>query len=113
MGRQTAPAAQVCLRVGARHEVAFVPFPNRAPLFVVGTGSTRVSLTLPDELTAAHVEFARHLASHAWAYAVAVERRYRGLPPLPDVPVPYSLTAKAEALLNAETARADRQELTA
>ena len=121
MGRQTAPAAQVCLRVGGRHEVAFVPFPNRSPLFVVGAGSTRVSLTLPDELTAAHVEFARHLASQAWAYAVAVERRYRGLPPLPDprdVPVPYSLTAKAEALLHAraqtgQVPQADRQEMTA
>jgi hypothetical protein len=113
MGRQTAPAAQVCLRVGGRHEVAFVPFPNRSPLFVVGAGSTRVSLTLPDELAAGHVEFARHLASQAWAYAVAVERRYRGLPPLPDAPVPYWPTATAGALLDAETAQADRQEMTA
>jgi hypothetical protein len=31
---------------------------------------------------------------------VAVERRYRGLPPLPDIPVPYTLTAKAEPLLD-------------
>jgi hypothetical protein len=31
---------------------------------------------------------------------VAVERRYRGLPPLPDTPVPYTLTAQAEALLD-------------
>lgn len=107
MGRQAAPAAQVCLRVGSRHEVAFVPFPNRAPLFVVGAGSTRVSLTLPDELTATHVEFARRLACQAWAYAVAVERRYRGLPPLADVPVPYSLTAKAEALLTGDPEQPD------
>ena len=40
-------------------------------------------------------------------YAVAVERRYRGLPPLPDVPVPYTLTAKAGALLAADTGQAD------
>ena len=118
MGRQTAPAAQVCLRVGGRHEVAFVPFPNRSPLFVVGAGSTRVSLTLPDDLAAGHVEFARHLASQAWAYAVAVERRYRGLPPLPNAPVPYWLTAKAEALLDGDAhasqePQLDRQEMTA
>ena len=31
---------------------------------------------------------------------MAVERQYRGLPPLPDVPVPYTLTPKAEALLD-------------
>jgi hypothetical protein len=38
---------------------------------------------------------------------VAVERRYRGLSPLPEVPVPYALTAQAEALLDAEPERAD------
>jgi hypothetical protein len=38
---------------------------------------------------------------------VAVERRYRGLPPLPEVPVPYTLTAEAETLLAAEPERAD------
>jgi hypothetical protein len=48
-----------------------------------------------------------------------VERRYRGLPPLPDTPVLYPLTAKAGALLNGEAAltghapQADRQEMTA
>ena len=47
------------------------------------------------------VEFARQLAAQAWAYAVAVERRYRGLPPLPDTPVPYRLTPDAEAALDA------------
>ena len=38
---------------------------------------------------------------------MAVERRYRGLPPLPDTPVPYTLTAQAEALLDAGPERAD------
>ena len=38
---------------------------------------------------------------------MAVERRYRGLPPLPDTPVPYRLTAEAEALLDAGPERAD------
>jgi hypothetical protein len=101
------PAAHVCLRVGSRHQVAFVPFPAKAPMFVIGAGSTLVSLTLPEHLDAAHVDFARQLAAKAWAYAVAVERRYRGLPPLPDVPVPYTLTAEAETLLAEEPERAD------
>ena len=69
-----------------------MPFPARAPMFVIGAGSTQVSLTLPEHLEAGHVDFARQLASKAWAYAVAVERRYRGLPALPDTPVPYTLT---------------------
>ena len=67
----------------------------------IGTASTLVSFTLPDQLEAAHVDFARHLAAQAWAYAVAVERRYRGLPQLPDGPVPYMLTTKADAVLDA------------
>jgi hypothetical protein len=37
---------------------------------------------------------------------VAVERRYRGLPPLPDTPVPYTLTRDAEAVLD-ESGQAD------
>jgi len=101
------PAAYLRLRVGSRHEVAFVPFPAKAPMFVIGAGSTQVSLTLPEQIEAGHVDFARQLAAKAWAYAVAVERRYRGLPQLPDVPVPYALTAGAEALLAAEPERAD------
>jgi hypothetical protein len=64
-----------------------------------------VSFTLPEQIEAGHVDFARQLASQAWAYAVAVERRYRGLPPLPDTPVPYTLTASAEALLDAAPER--------
>jgi hypothetical protein len=101
MGRAN-PAAHLCLRVGSRHQVTFVPFPRRTPMFVIAAGSTQVSLTLPDQLDAGHVEFARQLASQAWAYAVAVERRYRNLPPLPDAPAPYALTARAQALLDAE-----------
>lgn len=102
-----APGAHLCLRVGARHQVAFVPYPRRAPMFVIGAGGALVSLTLPDQLDAAHVDFARQLAAQAWAYSVAVERRYRGLPPLPDTPVPYMLTAKADALLDAAPEGAD------
>ena len=47
-------------------------------------GALLVTLTLPDRLEAGHVEFARQLACRAMAYAVEVERRYRGLAPLPD-----------------------------
>ena len=84
MARRT-PAAHLCLRVGAPYEVAFVPFPAKAPMLVIGTGSTLISVTLPEQLEARHVDFARQLAAKAWAYAVAVERRYRGLPSLPDI----------------------------
>ena len=101
------PAAHLCLRVGSRHQVAFVPFPARAPLFTIGAAGTLVSFTLPEHLDAGHVDFARQFAAKAWAYAVAVERRYRGLPQLPDTPVPYTLTAQAEALLDAGPERAD------
>jgi hypothetical protein len=118
MGRRANPAAYLCLRVGSRYRVAFVPFPRRAPMFVIGAGATQVSLTLPDHLEAGHVEFARQLAASAFAYAVAVERRYRGLPDLPDIPVPYTLSPEAEALLDepgqaAMAPQADRQEMTA
>ena len=106
MTARCGPAAYLRLRVGSRHEVAFVPFPARAPLFVIGAGGTVVSFTLPEQIEAGHVDFARQLAAKAWAYAVAVERRYRGLPPLPDTPVPYILTPHAEAVLDAGPERA-------
>ena len=107
MTARRAPAAHVCLRVGSRHQVAFVPFPARAPMFTIGAAGTLVTFTLPEQIEAGHVDFARQLAAKAWAYAVAVERRYRGLPPLPDTPVPYTLTPQAEALLDADAGRAD------
>ena len=107
MTARRGPAAYLRLQVGSRHEVAFVPFPARAPMFVIFAAGTVVSFTLPEQIEAGHVDFARQLAAKAWAYSVAVERRYRGLPPLPDVPVPYALTAEAEALLDAEPDRVD------
>jgi hypothetical protein len=102
-----APAAYLRLRVGSRHEVAFVPFPAKAPMFVIGAAGTLVSFTLPEQIEAGHVDFARQLAAKAWAYAVAVERRYRGLPPLPETPVPYTLTGKADALLDSDPGQRD------
>ena len=88
MTARRVPAAHLCLRVGSRHEVAFVPFPVKAPMFVIGAASTLVTFTLPEHLEAGHVDFARQLAAKAWAYSVAVERRYRGLPSLPEHPGP-------------------------
>jgi hypothetical protein len=66
-------------------------------MFVIGAAGTVVSFTLPEQIEAGHVDFARQLAAKAWALG-RVERRYRGLPPLPDVPVPYTLTAQARLL---------------
>jgi integrase len=37
MAARPAPAAHLCLRVGARHQVEFVPFPARAPMLVIGS----------------------------------------------------------------------------
>ena len=81
---------------------------DQAPVLSGGsTPTAEAGDTLPEHLDAGHVDFARQLAAKAWAYSVAVERRYRGLPPLPDVQVPYTLTAQAEALLEADPARPD------
>ncbi len=41
-----------------------------------------VTLTVPEQIEAGHVAFARQLAQSATAYAVEVERRFRGLPRL-------------------------------
>jgi hypothetical protein len=101
------PAAYLRLRIGARHQVEFVPFPGRPPMLTIGAGATVVSFTLPEQIEAGHVDFARQLAAKAWAYAVAVERRYRGLPQLPDGPVPYRLTPQAEAVLESGPEQAD------
>jgi replication initiator protein RepSA len=59
-----APVAHLSLRVGSRHQVSFVPYPRRSPLFAITAGSAQVSLTLPDELDAAAVEPQRRLAPH-------------------------------------------------
>ena len=65
MTARRAQAAYVCLRVGSRHRVEFVSFPARAPLFVIGAGSTLVSFTLLEQIEAGHVDFARQLADPA------------------------------------------------
>jgi hypothetical protein len=99
----------LALPVDAKAGADFLCYANRTPLLTIATSrpALLVTLTLPEHLEAGHVDFARQLAAKAWAYAVAVERRYRGLPPLPDAPIPYALTAKAQALLDADPQRPD------
>jgi hypothetical protein len=70
-------ASALSLPVGTRSRVVFRSYARRTPVFTLTTGGVLVSLTLPERLSAAHVEFARGLAEHAAAYATAVERIYR------------------------------------
>jgi hypothetical protein len=85
----------LALPVDARAGVSFRGYEHRTPLLTIATGypALLVTLTLPEQLEAGHVEFARQLACQAWAYAVAVERRYRGLPALP---APHVLATAAD-----------------
>ena len=96
MAARRVPA--LALPVDAKAGVSFRGYENRTPLLTIATGhsSLLVTLTLPEQLEAGHVEFARQLACQAWAYAVAVERQYRGLPPLPGPPVPHVLAARPD-----------------
>jgi hypothetical protein len=97
--------------------VCFRGYEHRTPLLTIATGrpALLVTLTLPEHLEAGHVDFARQLAAKAWAYAVAVERRYRGLPTLP---LPHVLAAAADTWTGDPAqpdmaVTADRQEATA
>jgi hypothetical protein len=117
------PARRVpalALPVDAKAAVTFRGYENRTPLLTITTcrPALLVTLTLPERLEAGHVTFARQLACQAWAYAVAVERRYRGLPALQDPAVSHLLAAGADTWTG-DPARpspvelADRQEVTA
>jgi hypothetical protein len=117
------PARRVpalALPVDPRGGVSFRGYQNRTPLLTIATGypALLVTLTLPEHLEAGHVEFARQLACQAWAYAVAVERRYRGLPALSGQPVPHLLATRADTWTGdsgrpGQSQMADRQEVTA
>jgi len=74
----------LALPVDPRAGVSFRGYSNRTPLLTIATArpALLVTLTLPEHLEAGHVEFARQLACRAMAYAVEVERRYRGLAPM-------------------------------
>ena len=118
MAARRVPA--LALPVDPRAEVSFLGYEHRTPLLTIATGrpALLVTLTLPEQLEAGHVDFARQLAAQAWAYAVAVERRYRGLPPLPDAPVPPALWASPDTWTGDRRRQAlasvsERQEVTA
>ncbi len=75
----------VIVPVGVRSGVAFESYRDRTPLLTIW--ATRpgllVILTLPERIEPGHVQFARQLAVFAGRYAAEVERRFRGLPPVP------------------------------
>ncbi len=74
-------ALSLCVPVDARSGAEVLSYRDRAPLLAIRAGrpALLVTLTVPDLIEAGHVEFARQLAKSATAYAVEVERRFRGL----------------------------------
>lgn len=77
-------ATSLCVPVDARSAAELRCYPQRAPLLTIRAGrpALLVTLTVPEQIEAGHVAFARQLARSATAYAVEVERRFRGLPRL-------------------------------
>jgi hypothetical protein len=67
------------LPVDARSSVECQVFRSRTPLLSVAAGRVLVTFTLPERLRAEDVEFARRLAERSAAYAIEVERLYRGI----------------------------------
>jgi hypothetical protein len=74
----------VCIPVGSRAVVEFRRYDHRTPILTLGADrAALVTLTLPEQVEAGHVEFARQLARLAARYAIEVERSFRDLPALP------------------------------
>lgn len=71
----------MCVPVDARSGAELLAYRDRSPLLMIKTGrpSLLVTLTVPKQIEAGHVEFARQLARSATAHAAEVERRFRGL----------------------------------
>ena len=80
----TLRATSLCVPVDAKSDTELRCYPQRAPLLTIRAGrpALLVTLTVPEQIEAGHVAFARQLAQSATAYAVEVERRFRGLPRL-------------------------------
>jgi hypothetical protein len=79
-------ATSLCVPVDDRSGAELRSYPQRAPLLTIRAGrpALLVTLTVPEQLEAGHLAFARQLAQSAAAYAVEVERRFRGLSRLAD-----------------------------
>ena len=82
----TRRATSLCVPVDAKSGAELRCYPQRSPLLTIRAGrpALLVTLTVPEQIEASHVEFARQLAQSATGYAVEVERRFRGLPRLAD-----------------------------
>jgi hypothetical protein len=82
----TRRATSMCVPVDGRSGAELRCYPQRSPLLTIRAGrpALLVTLTVPNLIEAGHVAFARQLAQSATAYAVEVERRFRGLPRLAD-----------------------------
>ena len=106
------PATSVCVPVDARSGAELRCYPQPAPLLTIRAGKPAllVTLTVLDQIEAGHVAFARQLAQFATAYAVEVERRFRGLPPLePSRRAAYPYTWPAVATLWAGSLTASKE----
>jgi len=79
-------ATSLCVPVDAKSGAELRCYPRRAPLLTIRAGrpALLVTLTVPQQIEPGHVAFARQLAQSATAYAVEIERRFRGLPRLAD-----------------------------
>jgi hypothetical protein len=77
----------VTVPVDGRSAVAFESYRDRTPLLTIlaARPGLLVTLTLPEQIEAGHVRFARELAALTARYAIEVERSYRGLPALPSL----------------------------
>ena len=98
-------ATSVCVPVDARSVAELRYYSQRAPLLTIRAGrpALLLTLTIPERIEAGHVAFARQLAKSATAYAVEVERQFRGLPPLePSRRTAYPYTWPALATLWAD-----------
>jgi hypothetical protein len=83
----TRRATSLCVPVDGRSVAELLSYRDRSPLLAIRAGrpALLVTLTVPEQVEAGHVAFARQLAQSAAAYAVEVERRFRGLPRLADI----------------------------
>jgi hypothetical protein len=79
-------ATSLCVPVDTRSAAELRRYPQRAPLLTIRAGrpALLVTLSVPDNIEAGHVAFARQLAKAAAGYAVEVERRFRGVPGLAE-----------------------------